>query len=68
MKKLKKFECPVCGVEFDIDMVKYEAGDEIDCPKCGALLTITQKGETFTLVEVEQEEAEFVSSDDEDEG
>ena len=64
MKKIKKFECPICGVEFEIDLAKYDAGDEIDCPKCGGQITITKKGDNFTLIEVEQEEAEFEAGDD----
>ena len=55
-------ECPLCGVDLELDEDELDEGDVLSCDECGATLTVVG----LKPLEIEQIEEEDVS-DDEDE-
>ena len=56
-------ECPLCGVDLELDEDELDEGDVLSCDECGATLTVVG----LKPLEIEQIEEEDVSDDDEDE-
>jgi alpha-aminoadipate carrier protein LysW len=54
-------ECPLCGIDLDLEEDELDEGDVLSCDECGATLTVVG------LKPLEIEEVEEEDSGDEDE-
>lgn len=63
-----KVECPVCGEEFELDTNEFDEGDAMECPQCGAELTVMKKNAKYFVEQADSEEYDEkeTSSDDEE--
>jgi len=46
-----KVTCPRCGKKFELEPEIYEEGDTVECPECGAELSVVKKGRKITVME-----------------
>ena len=60
--------CPECDSLIDIDEMDVEAGDELSCSECGALLRVFSDSPLeLELADDEEDEDDDEGEDDEDE-
>gem|GEM_PF-2489391 len=61
-----KVECPVCGEEFELDTGEYDEGDAMECPQCGAELTVMKKNAKYYVEQAESEDYDDVEKTNDD--
>jgi lysine biosynthesis protein LysW len=57
--------CPECDSDIDIDETDVDAGDELSCSECGALLRVAS--DSPLELELADDDDEDLDEDDEDE-
>jgi len=56
-----KVKCPKCKESFDIDKNRYDEGDDVECPECGATSVVAiKKG----MIKLEPEESKYSKYDE----
>ena len=55
-------ECPMCGVDLELDEDELDEGDVLSCDECGATLTVVG----LKPLEIEQIDEEDDSDDDDE--
>ncbi|MBI5553576.1 MAG: hypothetical protein HY917_02435 [Candidatus Diapherotrites archaeon] len=64
-----KTKCPNCREKVELDVNRFEEGDDFECPECGANYLIGVKGGKLNLVSEKEkyfEEDEFGAEDEEE--
>ena len=62
-----KVECPVCGEEFELDTNEFDEGDAMECPQCGAELTVMKKNAKYYVDPADSEDYDEVEATNEEE-